>query len=42
MQVSTPFEVKLSDYGVEVPGKLAGRVSDVWKVKLNLFVNAKG
>jgi polyisoprenoid-binding protein YceI len=42
LRVSTPFEVKLSDFGVEVPGKLAGRVSDVWKVKLNLFVNAKG
>ncbi len=41
LRVSTPFEVKLSDFGVEVPGKVAGRVSDAWKVKLNLFVNAK-
>ncbi|MEO8197256.1 MAG: YceI family protein [Thermoanaerobaculia bacterium] len=40
LRVSAPFEVKLSDHGVEVPGKLAGRVSDLWKVKLNLFVNA--
>ncbi len=42
LRVSTPFEIKLSDYGVEVPSKVAGRVSDAWKVKLNLFVNAKG
>ncbi len=41
LRVATPFEVKLSDFGVQVPGKVAGRVSDVWKVKLNLFVNAK-
>lgn len=41
LRVSTPFEIKLSDYGVEVPSKVAGRVSDAWKVKLNLFVNAK-
>lgn len=41
LRVSTPFEVKLSDFGIEVPGKVAGRVSDVWKVKLNLFVHAK-
>jgi len=41
LRVSTPFEVKLSDFGIEVPSKVAGRVSDVWKVKLNLFVNAK-
>lgn len=42
LRVSAPFEVKLSDHGVEVPSKVAGRVSDVWKVKLNLFVNANG
>lgn len=42
LRVSAPFEVKLSEHGVEVPGKVAGRVSDVWKVKLNLFVNAQG
>lgn len=41
LRVSAPFEVKLSDHGVEVPSKVAGRVSDIWKVKLNLFVNAK-
>jgi|CXWL01.1.fsa_nt_gi polyisoprenoid-binding protein YceI len=41
LRVSTPFEVKLSDFGIEVPSKVAGRVSDTWKVKLNLFVNAK-
>lgn len=42
LRVSAPFEVRLSEHGVEVPGKVAGRVSDVWKVKLNLFVNAQG
>lgn len=42
LRVSTSFEVKLSDHGVAVPSKLAGRVSDLWTVKINLFVNAKG
>ena len=42
LRVSAPFDVKLSTHGVEVPSKVAGRVSDTWKVKLNLFVNAKG
>lgn len=42
LRVSAPFEVKLSDHGVEVPQKVAGRVSDTWKVKINLFVNAQG
>ncbi len=42
LRVSSPFEIKLSDFGVVVPNKIAGRVSDVWKVKLNLFLNAKG
>jgi len=42
LRVSAPFEVKLSDFGLEVPQKVAGRVSDTWKVKLNLFVNAQG
>jgi len=41
LRVSAPFEVKLSEHGVEVPSKVAGRVSDTWKVKLNLFVNAQ-
>lgn len=41
LRVSTPFELKLSDFGITVPSKVAGRVSDTWKVKLNLFVNAK-
>ena len=41
LRVSVPFEVRLSDHGVEVPSKVAGRVSDTWKVKLNLFVNAQ-
>ncbi len=41
LRVSAPFELKLSDFGIAVPQKVAGRVSDVWKVKLSLFVNAK-
>lgn len=41
LRVATPFELQLSDFGIEVPSKVAGRVSDIWKVKLNLFVNAK-
>jgi polyisoprenoid-binding protein YceI len=42
LRVSAPIEVALSDFGVEVPEKVAGRVSDLWKVRLNLFVSAKG
>ena len=42
LRISAPFEVKLSDHGVSVPKMVAGRVSDLWKVKLNLFVNDKG
>ncbi len=41
LRLTAPFDLKLSDFGVEVPSKVAGRVSDLWKVKLNLFVNAK-
>jgi polyisoprenoid-binding protein YceI len=41
LRISTPFELQLSDFGIEVPSKVAGRVSDTWRVKLNLFVNAK-
>jgi polyisoprenoid-binding protein YceI len=42
LRVAAPFEVRLSEHGVTVPDKVAGRVSDLWKVKLNLFVNARG
>ena len=42
LRISVPFQVKLSDHGVVIPGKVAGRVSDNWQVKLNLFVNAQG
>lgn len=42
LRVTAPFEVKLSDFGIVVPEKVAGRVSDSWRIKLNLFVGSKG
>lgn len=42
LRVTAPFDVKLSDHGVEIPQKIAGRVSDTWKVNLSLFLHAEG
>jgi polyisoprenoid-binding protein YceI len=42
LRVLVPFEVRLSDFGVEIPKKVEGRVSDVWKVRASVFAQAKG
>ena len=42
LRVTAPFDVRLSDHGVQIPQKIAGRVNDTWKVTLSLFLNAEG
>jgi len=42
LRAVVPFDVRLSEFGVEIPKKVAGRVNDVWSVRLNLFAQAKG
>lgn len=42
LRVVAPFEVALSEFGVVVPEKVAGRVGDRWKIRLNLFAQAQG
>jgi polyisoprenoid-binding protein YceI len=37
LRVSTTFEVKLSDFGVKIPGMAAAKVNDSWKVTLQAF-----
>jgi len=37
LRVTTTFEVKLSDFGVEIPGMAAAKVNDTWKVRLQAF-----
>jgi polyisoprenoid-binding protein YceI len=39
IRVTAPFEVKLSDFGVEIPKKPAQRVNDTWKVKVQAFAS---
>lgn len=42
LRVVVPFDVKLSEFGVEIPKKVAGRVSNDWKVRVSVFAQAKG
>ena len=37
LKISTSFEVKLSDFGVKIPGMAAAKVNDSWKVTLQAF-----
>jgi polyisoprenoid-binding protein YceI len=37
LKISTSFEVKLSDFGVEIPGRAAAKVNDSWRVTLQAF-----
>ncbi len=37
MRVSVPFEVKLSDFGVEIPKMVSAKVNDVWQVNVQAF-----
>jgi polyisoprenoid-binding protein YceI len=42
IKVATDFDVKLSDYGVSVPQKLAGKVDDTWNVSVSAFASTVG
>jgi polyisoprenoid-binding protein YceI len=37
LKISTSFEVKLSDFGVDIPGMAAAKVNDTWKVTIQAF-----
>ena len=37
IRITAPFEVKLSDFGVEIPKKPAQRVNDAWKIRVQAF-----
>jgi polyisoprenoid-binding protein YceI len=39
IKVTTEFPVNLSDYGVSVPNKLAGKVDDTWNVSVSAFAS---
>jgi polyisoprenoid-binding protein YceI len=39
VKVSVPFKVKLSEFGVRVPKKLAARVNDTWDVRVVAFAS---
>jgi polyisoprenoid-binding protein YceI len=41
LRVQVPFDVRLSEYGVDIPKKLAGRVNDEWKIRVSLFAQAR-
>jgi polyisoprenoid-binding protein YceI len=41
VKVSVPFKVKLSEFGVQVPKKLAARVNDTWDVRLVAFASTE-
>jgi polyisoprenoid-binding protein YceI len=42
IRITVPFEVVLSDFGVEIPKKPAQRVNDTWKVKIQAFASTAG
>jgi polyisoprenoid-binding protein YceI len=39
LKISTSFEVKLSDYGVKIPGMAAAKVNDTWGVRVQAFAS---
>ncbi|MBD3867344.1 MAG: YceI family protein [Acidobacteria bacterium] len=42
IRIVAPFEVKLSDFGVQIPKKPAQRVNDTWKVRVQAFATTAG
>jgi polyisoprenoid-binding protein YceI len=42
IKVSVPFDVKLSDYGVDIPGMAAAKVNDSWTVRVVAFASTVG
>jgi polyisoprenoid-binding protein YceI len=41
VKFATEFDVKLSDYGVQIPQGIVAKVSEVWKVKISLFAGSE-
>ena len=39
IRITAPFEVQLSDFGVEIPKKPAQRVNDTWKIQIRAFAS---
>lgn len=37
LRIRSEFKVKLSDFGITIPDVAAGKVDNVWTVKLSLF-----
>lgn len=37
MRIRSTFTVKLSDHGIAIPSKIAGKVNDTWTVRVSLF-----
>jgi polyisoprenoid-binding protein YceI len=37
LKISTSFEVRLSEFGVKIPGMAAAKVNDTWTVRLQAF-----
>lgn len=37
IRISTAFEVKLSDFGIDIPGMALAKVNDSWKVAVQAF-----
>ena len=41
LRVSTSFDVKLSDFGIAIPGMAAAKVNDTWKVTVQAFTGTE-
>lgn len=41
IRVTAPFELRLSDFGVEIPKGPARRVNDTWKVRVQAFASTR-
>jgi len=41
VKFATEFDVKLSDFGIQIPQGIVAKVSEVWKVKIALFAGTE-
>lgn len=41
VKFATEFDVRLSDYGIQIPQGIVAKVSEVWKVKIVLFASTE-
>lgn len=39
IRITAPFKVKLSDFGVRIPGKAAAKVNDTWEVHIQAYAS---